>query len=279
MTIDPITFTLVLALAALSGALGSAVGMAGGVFLVPVLTIVGGVPWETAVAVSLFSVVASSSAAAPAALAAGLPNLRLAVTLEVATVLGSLGGIALLGLVHERILYGVFAAVLIVSAVQVLKRRHARTETASRGRDWGARLRLNSTFRDDGDVRSYVVRRVPTGLTVMFGAGTLSALLGIGSGVLKIPAMDMTLGLPIKVSSATANLMIGVTGCGTALAFLLRGTVTPLLAASAVLGSVVGSMFGARLLVRVPASILRTAMVVVLAVLAVPMTAFAFVAA
>src|SRR5699024_9968736 len=256
-------FLFLLTTAAAAGALGSALGMAGGIFVVPVLTLVAGASFPDAVAVSLVSVIACSCASSPRFLETGLTNLRLAVVLEVATGAGALVGFLLSGTVAERVLYAVFALVLLVSAVQIhLGRRIRAPLPADRV---GERLALASSYAEpDGTTVSYDVARVPTGFSLMFGAGVLSALLGIGSGVLKIPAMDTALRLPIKVSSATANLTIGVTACGTAAAHLLAGNVDLDLVSPIVLGSVGGSILGARILVRIAGPTLRLLFMTVL---------------
>lgn len=256
-----------------AGALGSALGMAGGIFVVPLLTLVAQVPFPAAVAVSLVSVIACSCASAPGFLAAGLPNLRLALVLEVFTALGALVGVLMIGLVPSTVLFGVFAAVLLASAVQIIAGR--REPVAATGASRHPRLDGVHTDRE-GQVVPYRVARLPLGMTLMFGAGTLSALLGIGSGVLKIPAMDAAMRLPIKVSSATANLMIGVTACGAAAAYLLAGTLDLQLAAPVVLGSLAGSVIGAQVLIRLAGHSLRIVFMVVLVALAIPMAANAF---
>ncbi|SDR86012.1 sulfite exporter TauE/SafE family protein [Microlunatus soli] len=258
-----------LAAAAVAGALGGALGMAGGVFIVPLLTTVAHLPWPSAVAISLVAVVASSCAATPAFLTAGLPNLRLAVLLEVPTVGGAIAGVLLADRLPTRLLYGVFALVLLVSAVQLARGRRTAPVTAPDTKPNG--WRLDGSVRD-GDVSlPYRVSRVPVGLGAMFGAGLLSSMLGIGSGVLKIPAMDGALRLPIKVSSATASLMIGVTAAGTAAAAVLQDGVDLSYAVPVVLGSVLGSTIGARVLVRIPNGPLRVLFFLVLLGLAVPM--------
>lgn len=265
-------FAVLLLGAFAAGALGSALGMAGGIFVVPLLTLVAHVPFPTAVAVSLVSVIACSCASAPGFLTAGLTNLRLAVVLELCTTIGAVVGVLMIGAVSSSILYGIFAAVLLVSAIQMITGRHSRVQPAVLH---GSQHRgLDGAFTDrDGNTVSYRVSRLPLGMTFMFGAGVLSALLGIGSGVLKIPAMDGAMRLPIKVSSATANLMIGVTACGAAGAYLLSGTLDLELSAPIVLGSLAGSILGAKILVRVAGPSLRIAFTIVLLALAVPMTA------
>jgi uncharacterized membrane protein YfcA len=256
-----------------AGALGSALGMAGGIFVVPLLTLIAQVPFPAAVAVSLVSVIACSCASAPGFLSAGLVNLRLALVLEIFSALGALVGVLMLGLVPGTVLYGIFAAVLLVSAVQMVAGRREPVSTPGTSRH----QRLDGAYTDrQGRMVPYRVARLPLGMTFMFGAGTLSALLGIGSGVLKIPAMDAAMRLPIKVSSATANLMIGVTACGAAAAYLLAGTLDLQLAAPVVLGSLAGSVLGAQVLVRLAGPSLRIVFMVVLVALAIPMTANAF---
>jgi uncharacterized membrane protein YfcA len=245
---------LLVALAVGASALGGALGMASGIFIVPLLTTFAHVSIEVAIGASLISVIACSCASAPGLLRAGLTNVRLAVVLEVATTLGALLGVALSGALTVPVLYGLFAAVLLASAVQMLTRR-----TDRRAADVSA----------IGDLgRS----RLSAGMALMFGAGALSALLGIGSGVLKIPAMDGALRLPIKVSSATANFTIGVTAAAGASAYLLRGDVRTTVAAPVAIGSVVGSILGARALIGLPPERLRAAFIVVLILLSVQMT-------
>ncbi|GAA1720309.1 sulfite exporter TauE/SafE family protein [Isoptericola hypogeus] len=273
MTLDQ--FAVLCAGALAAGALGSALGMAGGIFVVPLLTLYAHVPFPAAVAVGLVSVIACSCASAPRFLTAGLTNLRLAVVLEAATALGAVVGVLMIGTVPEGFLYGTFAVVLLVSAVQMITgRRHRSSPSVGRS---SSNLALGGSYADShGSTVVYEVSRLPLGMTFMFGAGTLSALLGIGSGVLKIPAMDAAMRLPIKVSSATANLMIGVTACGAAAAYLVSGTLDLVLAAPVVLGSVAGSILGARILVRAAGPGLRVVFAVVLLALAVPMTMNAF---
>jgi uncharacterized membrane protein YfcA len=267
-------FITLFATAVVANALGSALGMAGGIFIVPILVAVAHAPLPVAIAVSLVSVVACSSASAPRFLQAGITDLRLAVVLEVATATGAFAGVLVVGQVPAAVLFALFSAVLGVSAVQIVAGRRRDHQVRVPATDWDMRLRLGSVPSSGGDEPvGYRVHRVPLGLALMFGAGLLSTLLGIGSGVLKIPAMDTALRLPLKVSSATANLMIGVTAAGGAAAYLLRGEVNPGLAAPIVLGSVAGSLLGAPALTRVPSGWLRVIFATVLTGLTV-LTAF-----
>jgi uncharacterized membrane protein YfcA len=258
-----------------SSALGGALGMASGIFIVPLLTMFGGLDFHAAVAASIVSVIACSCASAAPFLRNGLANTRVAIVLEVATTLGALTGVLLAGILSVQLLYFLFAVVLVVSAWQMMARRRemlgGMEETNLR--DWATVLRLHSSYPDHALGRDvfYRVRRVPLGLALMYGAGLISALLGIGSGVLKIPAMDTALRLPLKVSSATSNFMIGVTAAASGVAYFVRGDIDPLVAGPVALGSVLGAVLGARLLMAVSGDKLRRFFVVVLVALAAQM--------
>jgi uncharacterized membrane protein YfcA len=258
-----------------ASALGGALGMASGIFIVPVLIMFGGLDIHAAVAASIVSVIACSCGSAAPFLNSGLTNIRVAIVLEVATTLGALTGVLLTGILSVPFLYFLFAAVLLVSASQMMARRHeilGETEVTN-PRDWATVLRLHSSYPDHALGRDifYRVRRVPLGLALMYGAGLISALLGIGSGVLKIPAMDTALRLPIKVSSATSNFMIGVTAAASGVAYFARGDIDPGIAGPVALGSVLGALLGARFLMAVSGDKLRLFFVVVLVAVAVQM--------
>ena len=263
-----------------TSALGGMLGMASGIFIVPVLVLFGGIDLYHAIAASIVSVIACSCGSAAPFLRSRLTNLRLAVVLEVATTLGALTGVFLVGILPISYLYLLFTAVLLVSAQQMLTRRREQVAAlADRPQgSWADRLRLHSTHPDPPTGRevAYRVQRLPLGLLLMYGAGVISALLGIGSGVLKIPAMDTALRLPIKVSSATSNFMIGVTAAASGAAYFMRGDILPAIAAPVAVGSVVGSILGARILLRVSNEHLRLFFVVILVALAVAMGLMAF---
>jgi uncharacterized membrane protein YfcA len=231
--------------------LGGVLGMASGIFIVPVLTMFGRIDIHTAVGASLVSVIACSCGSAAPFLKERLTNIRLAILLETATTSGALCGVFLAGLVPTRYLYLLFVLILLLSAQQMLVRRKDPDGSSS-------------------------VQRLPLGMTLMYGAGVISALLGIGSGVLKIPAMDTALRLPIKVSSATSNFMIGVTATASAAAYFARGEIVTSVAAPIALGSVVGAVLGARILINVPAQRLRLMFIGILVLLAAQMLLAAF---
>lgn len=254
--------------------------MASGVFIVPILTMFGGLDIRTAIGASLISVIACSCGSAAPFLRGGLTNIRLALVLETATTVGALTGVFLMGVVPVSALYLLFALIMLLSAQQMLARRiDLPGSTADLpAHPWAAALDLNGRYPDAALGRSvpYRVQRLPLGLSLMYGAGLISALLGIGSGVLKIPAMDSALRLPIKVSSATSNFMIGVTAAASAGAYFVRGEIDTDVAGPVALGSVVGAVLGARMLMRLSGDRIRLLFVVVLLVLAVQMSLTAF---
>jgi hypothetical protein len=191
-----------------------------------------------------------------------------------------LTGVFLAGVLPVPFLQVLFAAILLVSAWQMMQRRRQAPVKATEpgSRDWATVLRLHATYPDHALGRdvSYRVRRVPVGLLLMYGAGLISALLGIGSGVLKIPALDTALRLPIKVSSATSNFMIGVTAAASGVAYFARGDIDPAIAGPVALGSVIGSVLGARFLMAVSGDRLRLLFVIVIVALAAQMLQAAF---
>jgi len=263
-----------------ASALGGALGMASGIFIVPVLITFGGVDIHAAVAAGIVSVIACSCGSAAPFLRASLTNIRVAIVLEVATTLGALTGVFLAGVLPVPFLFFLFAVVLMLSAWQMMARRRESTKALESvsSTDWATALRLHSSYPDGifGRDISYRVHRIPLGLVLMYGAGLISALLGIGSGVLKIPAMDTALRLPIKVSSATSNFMIGVTAAASGAAYFALGEINPSVAGPVALGSVVGALLGARFLMAVSSEKLRLGFVVVLVALAGQMLLSAF---
>ena len=256
--------------------LGGMLGMAGGIFIVPILTVFGHLDIRTAIAASIVSVIACSCGSASAFLKGGLVNVRLAIVLETATTLGALTGVLLVGVIPTAYLYFLFALIMTLSAQQMLSRRGEASGTSAGADEWAAALRLDASYPDKGRDVEYRVQRLPLGMLLMYGAGLISALLGIGSGVLKVPAMDSALRLPIKVSSATSNFMIGVTAAASAGAYFMRGDILPGVAGPVALGSVVGSLLGARVLMAVSNERIRLLFVVVLLALAVQMALSGF---
>ena len=256
-----------------AGALGAILGLGGGVIIVPALTLIFGIPIRYAVGASIVSVVATSSGAAATYVKDHITNIRVAMLLEVATTVGALGGAVISGLIPARYLFIVFALILAYSAIVMMKKRKSDGGALETGDRWAEALRLNSSYPDEVLVQEipYAVTGVPLGFSLMLGAGLISGLLGIGSGALKVPAMDSAMRLPIKVSSATSNFMIGVTAAASAGAYYMRGDILPGLAAPVALGVLLGAWFGTRIMVKLPAERIRKLFVVVLIIIAAEM--------
>ncbi len=261
------------AAAAAAGLLGSLVGLGGGVLIVPLLTIGFGLDIHLAIGASIVSVIATSSGAAAAYVRDHLTNVRVGILLELATSLGGLTGALIAPALGAPALSVLFGVVLLASILPTVQKWGEDLPVGVRD-DWlAARLRLASCYPDRarGTWVPYHVTRVPVGLGMMYVAGVVSGLLGIGSGALKVLAMDTAMRLPMKVSTATSNFMIGVTAAASAGVYFWRGYVVPSLAAPVALGVLVGATLGARLLAHLSNVTLRRVFLPVLAALAVEM--------
>jgi uncharacterized membrane protein YfcA len=271
MTVFTLTL-LIAAVAFLAGLLGALTGLGGGVIIVPLLVLGFGFDMPYAVGVSLVAAIATSTTSASAYVRDGYSNLRLAMLLEIATTLGALGGAALVtfALVPTRALAVLFGVVLAFSALSAL--RSPPTEPKGAAPDpLATALKLDSAFPTPEGPQPYHLRNVPLGLGLMFFAGVLSGLLGIGSGALKVLALDQVMRVPFKVSTTTSNLMIGVTAAASAGVYLGRGYIDPGLAFPAVVGVVAGSLLGAQLLLRLNVGLLRYLFAAVILFLSVQM--------
>ncbi len=264
-------FTLLVAgSSVLAGLLGALTGLGGGVVIVPLLTLVFGVDIRYAIGASLVSVIATSSGAAAAYVKEGYSNIRIGMVLEIATSTGALAGAALAAHLPTGVIAIVFGVVLMASA-WLSSHPPAEAMQQSRVDPLAARLNLDSTYPTARGVRTYHVRGVRTGFGLMFVAGGLSGLLGIGSGAVKVLAMDQVMGLPFKVSTTTSNFMIGVTAAASAGVYLNRGYIDPAVAMPVMLGVLAGSTIGARILPHAPTHVLRIVFGIVIAALAVEM--------
>lgn len=251
-----------------AGLTGSLTGLGGAVVLTPLLTTVFHVDLRYAIGASLISVIATSSGAAAAYVREGYSNVRIGIFLEIATTVGAVLGALVAVRVPTRALAILFGAVLIYSAYLSWQQR-SRAEgcdddISPQARDRSDRLRLSGSYpcKDEltGKIveRAYKVDHVAGGFGTMFAAGTLSGMLGIGSGAVKVLAMDRIMRIPFKVSTTTSNFMIGVTAAASAGIYLHRGYIDPGLAFPVMLGVLIGSNVGARYLVRANVPILRT---------------------
>lgn len=253
-----------------AGFLGALLGLGGGIIIVPVLTLFYHVNIRYAIAASLISIVATSSGAAASYLKDSLTNLRLAVFLEIGTVTGAVVGFLIASFIKAQFLFLLFGVFLFFSAIMMLRKREE--HLTGENHPWATALKLDGSYPESNERWvNYKVQQVPLGLFAMFGAGVLSALLGIGSGIFKVLAMDGAMKLPIKVSSATSNFMIGVTASASAGAYLLRGDIQPQIAAPVAVGIIIGSFFGAKAMVRIPAKRIRQIFVVVLSIVSIQM--------
>jgi uncharacterized protein len=254
----------------IAGLLGSLTGLGGGVVLVPLLTLFFKVDIRYAVGASLISVIATSSGAAAAYVKEGFSNIRIAMFLEIATTLGALLGAFLAARVSTGTIAIIFGLVLLYSAY--LSGR-ARIKQASDDvpDPLATRLRMNGSFPTGEGRRKYFVRRVPAGFSLMFGAGALSGLLGIGSGAVKVLAMDQAMRIPFKVSTTTSNFMIGVTAAASAGVYLSRGYIDPGLSMPVMLGVLTGSLLGTRILVQAETKWLRLVFSIIILLLGAQM--------
>ncbi|MFZ0480158.1 MAG: sulfite exporter TauE/SafE family protein [Terriglobales bacterium] len=266
-----LTFTIAVAIVSFgAGLLGSLTGLGGGVVLVPLLTIFFHVDIRYAIGASLVSVIATSSGAAAAYVREGFSNIRIGMFLEIATTIGALSGAYLAGWIPTAALATIFGVMLLYSAY--ISRRVRPPELRDLPPDpLATQLRLNGSFPDLGVNRSYNVQHVPAGFSLMFGAGALSGLLGIGSGAVKVLAMDQAMGIPFKVSTTTSNFMIGVTAAASAGVYLSRGYVDPGLSMPVMLGVLAGSLCGSRILVKAETKSLRLVFSLVILVLGLQM--------
>jgi uncharacterized protein len=261
---------LVFGISAVAGCLGALTGLGGGVVVTPALTLLLGVDIRYAIGASLVSVIATSSGAAAAFVREGYSNIRIGMFLEIATTLGALVGAFLATRTPTSILSVIFGLVLLHAAWQSSRARRA-NDAHHKPDALAERLKLNGSYPSPQGPRQYVVDRVKTGFGLMFGAGTISGLLGIGSGALKVIAMDQAMGVPFKVSTTTSNFMIGVTAAASAGIYLSRGYIEPGLAMPVMLGVLAGSILGARQLIGAKVRFLRLLFAVVVAVMAVEM--------
>lgn len=242
--------------ASFGGFLGALTGLGGGVIVTPLLTLLFHVDLRYAIGASLITIIATSSGSAASYVREGYTNLRVGMLLEVATTLGALGGAWLGGVLPVHTVSIIFGIVLLWSAA--LSRGAIIEGIAPEESDSLARrLKLPGTYPKDGQTKSYGVKRAPLGFSIMAGAGALSGLLGIGSGAFKVLAMDRVMRMPFKPSTTTSNFMMGVTAAASAGIYLSRGYIDPALALPVMLGVLLGSQIGARVLFQTRSRVLR----------------------
>ena len=237
-----------------AGVFGSLLGLGGGVLIVPLLTLVFGLELREAVGVSLVSVIMTSSVAAGVYLERHTADLRLGMRLELFTAIGAFIGGSIAFLIEERVLALLFAALLIYVAISMLRARTSPAPVAA-----------------SGEPQSYEVHNMPLGVVGATGAGLLSALLGVGGGIVKVPLMHLGMGVPLRVATATSNLMVGITAAASAVIYVIHGGVDPYVAGPTVIGVFLGASVGSRIAHRVDVRVLRWLFVAVLLYTAVQM--------
>jgi uncharacterized protein len=264
-------FTAVIAFGSLlAGFLGALTGLGGGVVIVPMLTLLFGVDIKYAIGAALVSVIATSSGAAAAYVRDGYSNIRVGMFLEIATTVGALSGAALALYLRASVIAIIFGVVLLYSAYASFRQKEHAIQDQGPDRI-ATLLHMDSSFPTPNGLQTYHVRRVPLGFVIMYVAGVLSGLLGIGSGAVKVLAMDQAMKLPFKVSTTTSNFMIGVTAAASAGIYLARGYIDPALAMPVMLGVLAGSLLGARVLAGAKVKTLRIVFSAVIGALAVEM--------
>jgi uncharacterized membrane protein YfcA len=264
-------FTLIIFVSSFSaGLLGSLTGLGGGVVIIPLLTLVFGVDIRYAVGTSLICVIATSSGSAASYVKKGISNIRIGMFLEIATTFGALSGAYIAGLISSQVVAIAFGIVLIFSAV-ITGRRKEEFFNGDKSDKTAAFLKMNGKYEFRNEQISYTVSNVPGGFAMMYVAGALSGMLGIGSGAFKVVAMDYLMKLPFRVSTTTSNFMIGVTAAASAGIYLQRGYIDPGLSMPVVLGVLPGALIGAKLLMKFHTRWLRIIFAIVITFLAIEM--------
>lgn len=268
---NALEFTILTGLSSfVAGLLGSLTGLGGGVVIVPLLALVFGVDIRYAIGASLVSVIATSSGAAAAYVKEGYSNIRIGMFLEIATTMGALAGASVAARLPTSVIAVIFGLVLIYSAYLSGRPQAERISDDPPDR-LATLLRMDGSYPTPGGPQTYHVHGIPVGFGLMFVAGMLSGLLGIGSGAVKVLAMDQAMRLPFKVSTTTSNFMIGVTAAASAGVYLNRGYIDPGLAMPVMLGVLAGSLLGARVLVRAQTRMLRIVFSLVIVLLGAEM--------
>lgn len=266
-----LVFTLIVLVGAfLAGFLGSLTGLGGGVIIIPLLTLGLGVNIHYAIGASIISVIATSSGSAAAYVKEGITNVRIGMFLEVATTISAIVGVVIASYINASAIMVVFGLLLLFSAFMMLKKKidHSNNERTSVLAEY---FKLNGSYPTEDGVKPYAVHRVVGGFAMMFVAGTLSGLLGIGSGALKVIGMDNIMKIPFKVSTTTSNFMIGVTAAASALVYLHKGQIDPTIALPVSIGVILGATLGAKILIRTKTAQLKVFFALVIVFLALQM--------
>ena len=271
LTMTILAFTLILLAASYcAGLLGSLTGLGGGVVVIPVLTLCFGVDFHYAVGAALVASIATSSGSGSAYVKEGVTNIRLGMFLEIATTIGAVCGAAVAIYLNSNTIAIIYGGVLVLTAVMQQRRKSDHDGVV--GSEMARRLKLFGSWpQKDGTMKHYQLRHVGDGFSVMYVAGVLSGILGIGSGVLKVIAMDGIMKVPFKVSTTTSNFMMGVTACASAVIYVQRGNIVPGMACPVMIGVLFGALTGAKLLKRLDVRLLRRIFCIVILMVAANM--------
>lgn len=266
-----LAFTLILLAASYcAGLLGSLTGLGGGVVVIPVFTLCFGVDFHYAVGAALVASIATSSGSGSAYVKEGVTNIRLGMFLEIATTIGAVCGAAVAIYLNSNTIAIIYGGVLVLTAIMQQRRKSDHDGVV--GSEMARRLKLFGSWpQKDGTMKSYQLRHVGGGFSVMYVAGVLSGILGIGSGVLKVIAMDGIMKVPFKVSTTTSNFMMGVTACASAVIYVQRGNIVPGMACPVMIGVLFGALTGAKLLKRLDVRLLRRIFCIVILMVAANM--------
>lgn len=249
----------ILLISVFAGVVGSLLGLGGGIIVTPALTLIFGIDIQYAIGASIISVIATSSGSAIAYIKDGITNLRVGMFLEIATTIGAITGAFVSGLLSATALYIIFGLLLLYSTFNMIKKVGTEFPTNVKPDPLATKLNLHDSYYDKSlrQTVDYQVANVPAGFGVMYGAGIASGLLGIGSGAFKVMALDVFMKMPLKVSSATSNLMMGVTAAASATVYLFQGDIQPAIAAPVAIGVLVGATLGTRIMQRLKSKVIR----------------------
>ncbi|KZT90568.1 Arginine/ornithine antiporter ArcD [Lactiplantibacillus plantarum] len=271
---------LMLGVGVIAGIFGAILGIGGGMIVTPILTLGLGLNIKYAIGASIIAVIATSSGSTIAYLRDEMLNLRVAMFLEIATTVGAVLGAVLTGVLNATFLYFLFGALLVFTTYNMIRKLMSKNGELPSVKDdkLATQLNLNGTYYDKALNKQvdYQVENVPGGFSMMFGAGFASGLLGIGSGAFKVLAMDTIMHMPLKPSSATSNLMMGVTAAASAMVYFFNGSIKPGIAAPLAIGIIVGALIGSRIMMRLKPRLIRMIFVPVMLYLGIQMIAKGF---
>ncbi len=264
-------FITIILVSIIAGIIGALVGVGGGIIIIPILILLFNINFKTAIGASIVSVIATSSGAASAYIKDNIINIRSGMFLEIATTIGAISGALILTIINPEILLFIFPLVLIISTYPMIKNIKNDVLPNIKNDKIADFLNLNSSYNENGEEVKYNITHTKLGLIIMYIAGLLSGLLGIGSGVFKVLAMDNVMKMPIKVSTTTSNFMIGVTAAASAFIYLVKGYINPFITLPVIIGIVIGAFIGTKILFKATNRYIKTIFIIVIFALSIEM--------